>query len=115
MQQGEREIDSWVGLSAIALLPGSTFAVTYAATNSPGPSAPTFNPSGVVDGSFLLSIAGAEAEDFAHVSITYYAAIPCSIITHLPNDANRRPGQTFTLNVEDENDETAALFVPASQ
>jgi len=83
-------------------------AVMYAATNSPGPGTPTFNPSGAAPGSFVLLTGNPPApEDFTNVSITYYAAIPCSIITHLPNDANRRPGQTFTLNVEDENDETA--------
>ncbi len=75
-------------------------AVIYAGT-------PDFNSSGVDKGSFVLSIPGDRAESFAKSSITFYPAIPCSIITHLPNPANLKRGQTFTLNVEDENQETA--------
>jgi hypothetical protein len=72
--------------------------VTYS-----GDSAPNFNPSGVISGSFSLSLTGAAGpEDLSSASITFYPAIPSTIITQLPNDAKRTLGNSFTLTVTDE-------------
>lgn len=78
--------------------------VTYS-----GVPAPDFNLSGVTNG-FRLSLAGAAAEDLSSASITFYPAIPSTIITHLPADPNRKPGTAFSLTVTDESGYQAAPY-----